>query len=148
VASDYLAQLLGQFPDRLSGWLDNQFAVVLPEILTQEVEAILYPRNAAFLVAERETPLCEKVPQRGSNTFFQQPFRACRYKEIIRVADDVYGRASPEPVPRWQHPGYACFHAVQRHVRYRGGDYPPLRSPACCRVERFLLDVPGTKPCL
>src|ERR1700679_468971 len=74
----------------LLGWPDNQLAVKLAEVLSEEVEPLLDVRDAGFLWRELQAPVAQKLLDQWLDFIFQHVLGRAGDDEVVRIPNEVY----------------------------------------------------------
>lgn len=165
-AFDWLIQAPNQFPGRLAACLIDRFldlgqkrldtsrgrfqerwsAAIAADRLTQEVEAVLEPRDVGFLVGEFETPFLQEVRHERFDLLFKENLGSARNYKVIRVSNQM------DAMLPGLRPGLAevfrqdLLQSIQSPIRQDGGNDPALRSAFRGGEEDLLLQVTCFQP--
>ena len=69
--------------------LDEQLAIILAEILSEEVEPFFDRRDAGFLWRELQTTVAQKLLDQWSDFIFQHVLGRAGDDEVIRITNEV-----------------------------------------------------------
>jgi hypothetical protein len=128
--------------------LDEQLAVILAEVLSEEVEPFFDRRDAGFLWRELQTTVAQKLLDQWSDFIFQHVLSRAGDDEVIRVTNEVDlepvlpGSVAPPAKGDFQE----LLQSVQRHVRQRWRDDAALRRACLGGEPGSVLDVAGFQP--
>ena len=120
--------------ERLLGRSYQQFPVVLPEVESQEVEAVVDVGDKGLLHRQLQTPFREERDQELSD-LFRDILRGCGHDEVVGVSHHVDLGVLTEVLFQQR------LHPVQGHVRQSRGYGTALRYPLLRREQRPVEDV-------
>ena len=121
----------------LLGRFDEQLAVILAEVLSEEVEPLLDVRDAGFLWRELQAPVAQKLLDQWLDFIFQHVLGRAGDDEVIRISNEVYLGMVPLPIDASSRGSVrfrSVLQSVQCQVGQRGRDNPALWR-ACLRGE-------------
>ena len=134
---------------------DEQFAVELAEMLSEEVEPLINMRDAGFLWRELQTPFAKELLDEGADFVFQHVLGRTSNDEVIRISNQIdFGFDGGPFVDRPLDP--LCREAffqpglqsVQNHVGQRGRDDAALRRARLRGKQDSFFDVASAQPFL
>ncbi len=112
----------------LLGRPDNQLAVKLAEVLSEEVEPLLDVRDAGFLWRELQAPVAQKLLDQWLDFIFQHVLGRAGDDEVIRITNEVYLGIEDASLDALHTEALfqERFQSVQCQVGQRGRDNPAL----------------------
>ena len=90
ILTNQLPRLVQKNARVLLGRLDNQLAIKLAEVLSEEVEPLLDVRDAGFLWRELQAPVAQELLDQWPDFIFQHILGRAGDDEVVRIANEVY----------------------------------------------------------
>lgn len=91
MGSDVLPGLGDDRPSAGLGGLDDELVSVLAQVLAEEIETIIYPRDARFLPGQGQTTLLKKRFEYGYDNIPKQLIREARDDELAAKNEQRQG---------------------------------------------------------